>query len=719
MKPHLETIIHGDQKGFVAGRYIGETIRTTFDVMQWAKNNNKTGVLLLIDFEKAYDSLSFKYIQKCLQFFNFGEYIINWINILLYNFSAVVNHCGNISQKFNIGRGARQGDPIASYLFIVCIEILALKLRTDSKIQGFKVRNMTKTLELYADDCSIFLEPSDRNLRNCLEILDNFFKLSGLKISVSKTKAIWFGVGCNNPHQLCPDLKLDWSKSFRLLGIDFCSDLVNMDCNFDNKINEIRSLFNCWLNRTLTIYGKITVVKTLALSKLSHLPLVLPNLGDQKLKVIENLILNFIWDNKPAKVAKDHAKLSEKAGGLGLTDIKTFWQSLKFSWLRRLLSTSSFWPKILEAEVSDIVNKEVTMYEILQYGPNYLTTIGKKLKNKFWGEVFCSVSYFMQGAIYCLPENIVIAPLWNNPSITKNNKPLKGSAYPNLSTKITTISDFFHPGSANMCTKNELENKFNVVIDNNTYTEFKYIIQSTRRSLGIADHTDIKTFFPYQPLLIKIANSVKKGCSLYYKLIRKQKNLKINLSERENRWHVELDTHFGIDFWNKVYALNSSIKNENKLKYLQFQINRNNLFTNYKVNKFKENISPFCNFCSYNDGSTDLHLEVVSHLFHDCRLVQKLWREIGTWLMGFDLQISVDKKVLLFGKIDQSSSSIENVLILTTKYYIWITRCQNAELNFIAYKRFLKSKLEDLKNACLMEDKNSSFDQWLSIYDCL
>jgi hypothetical protein len=68
MKPHLDSIVIGDQKGFVSGRYIGEAIRSTYDIMQWAINNNKTGVLMLIDFEKAYDSLSFSYIKKCLKF---------------------------------------------------------------------------------------------------------------------------------------------------------------------------------------------------------------------------------------------------------------------------------------------------------------------------------------------------------------------------------------------------------------------------------------------------------------------------------------------------------------------------------------------------------------------------------------------------------------------------------------------------------------------------
>ena len=123
---------------------------------------------------------------------------------MLHNFSAVINHCGNISEKFNIGRGARQGDPIASYLFILSIEILAHKLRKDANIKGFELQNnICHTLELYADDCSIFLEPNELNLRNAMEILRLFFKLSGLQISVSKTKAIWFGRDFDNNRELC------------------------------------------------------------------------------------------------------------------------------------------------------------------------------------------------------------------------------------------------------------------------------------------------------------------------------------------------------------------------------------------------------------------------------------------------------------------------------------------------------------------------------------
>ena len=60
LKPILPNIIHGDQKGFVSGRYIGECIRNTYDVIEYAKNNNRSGLILCIDFEKAFDSIYYK-----------------------------------------------------------------------------------------------------------------------------------------------------------------------------------------------------------------------------------------------------------------------------------------------------------------------------------------------------------------------------------------------------------------------------------------------------------------------------------------------------------------------------------------------------------------------------------------------------------------------------------------------------------------------------------
>ena len=284
IKPALPNLIHPDQKGFVAGRYIGEAIRTTYDTLNFAKENNRAGLILLIDFEKAYDSISFLFIQKCLTFYNFSDDIIKWVNILLYNFNAVINHCGNMSERFEIGRGCRQGDPIASYLFILAIEILAHRLRSDEGVQGFKVWETRNLMEIYADDLTIFLKPCGQNLRNVVNNLTNFYKLSGLKISISKTKAIWFGSQCNSDEILCPDLGLKWVREFTLLGINFTNNLDNMQSNFTDKIDKVEKMLSNWSYRYLTPFGKVTIIKTLGLSQLSHIALVIPNPNKEMVK---------------------------------------------------------------------------------------------------------------------------------------------------------------------------------------------------------------------------------------------------------------------------------------------------------------------------------------------------------------------------------------------------------------------------------------------------
>ena len=70
----LDKIINPDETGFIKGRNIAENIRTIYDIMQYTEGENIPG-FLLIDFEKAFDSVSWSFIQKSLQFFNFGTSI--------------------------------------------------------------------------------------------------------------------------------------------------------------------------------------------------------------------------------------------------------------------------------------------------------------------------------------------------------------------------------------------------------------------------------------------------------------------------------------------------------------------------------------------------------------------------------------------------------------------------------------------------------------------
>ena len=60
----LDNLIHENQKGFISGRFIGENIRLIYDVLFETKNGNLQGLILSIDFEKAFDTVSWKFIVK-------------------------------------------------------------------------------------------------------------------------------------------------------------------------------------------------------------------------------------------------------------------------------------------------------------------------------------------------------------------------------------------------------------------------------------------------------------------------------------------------------------------------------------------------------------------------------------------------------------------------------------------------------------------------------
>ena len=711
LKPALQNIIHPDQKGFVAGRYIGEAIRTTYDIMQYAKDNNIAGLLLLVDFQKAYDSIIFKFISKVLNFFNFGQDLIKWVEILLYDFSAVVNHCGNISKTFKIERGCRQGDPIASYLFILSIEILTHKMRTNEGVGGIKLGNWSHLMEIYADDVSIFLEPSAQNLRNVINILKDFYKLSGLMISPTKTKAIWFGSEHNSDQVLCHDLGLKWVKNFTLLGINFDSGLENMSSNFEEKIDKVDKMLSNWSYRYLTPFGKVTVIKSLGLSKLSHVALVIPNPTKAMIKRVESIFFKFIWGKGSEKVRREDCKLPVKSGGLGMPDLVHFWTAFKFSWLRRLLETEAFWPKILMQEISTILNINLLPCDLLKLGSAKLNEIAKK--NPFWKQVLAATVPISEGSSFCNPEKFSDTPLWYNPLIKRNNV-IKYNDFPEIAHKIETVADFFYPSTNNIMQYNDFCARYNCVISEEKFIDIRYAITLAIQKLKFPHFKLNFAQSPQRPILIAIAMSTKKGCSPYCKLLSKKSELNNKIHLREAKWHTELGSTFSVNFWDKTRNLCAKIDFDNQLKWLHYQIARNSLQTNFIVNHFKPNVSKYCTYCK--DPNSD---ELVSHLFWLCPYVSQFLTEIFNFIGNSGLEITPTREQFLFGFQNIQPYSPKNYICLVLKKYIWRTKFKSAILSLVGFKSQLKSYLCDLKYVFKFRNVPNQFNEWNNLYNAL
>ena len=83
LKSTLDKIKGKSQMAYIPGRYISECTRNTYDIFTHAKENNLPGMLLFVDFDKAFNCVNFEFIVTTLEIFGFGEEFIKWITIIL------------------------------------------------------------------------------------------------------------------------------------------------------------------------------------------------------------------------------------------------------------------------------------------------------------------------------------------------------------------------------------------------------------------------------------------------------------------------------------------------------------------------------------------------------------------------------------------------------------------------------------------------------------
>ena len=144
------------------------------DILEMTKNEVDPGIMVMVDFKKAFDTVSCYFLHKTLEFFNFLPAFKMYIKLLYASPECCVTNNGFHTKFFPISRGIRQGCPISALLFIMCAEVLAIAIREQQNIKGIVVGTKEIKLTQYADDTCVDLNGSN-SLEHIVKLFEDFY----------------------------------------------------------------------------------------------------------------------------------------------------------------------------------------------------------------------------------------------------------------------------------------------------------------------------------------------------------------------------------------------------------------------------------------------------------------------------------------------------------------------------------------------------------------
>ena len=123
---------------------------------------------------------------------NFGDSFRNWVKVFYTEIESAIINNGFATDWFKPTSGVRQGCPLSPYLFIVTAELMSTKIRQSNEVKGVQVYGNEIKICQFADDTNFFCTDL-MSVENGLRIIKEFREISGLKLNIEKTKAMWLG----------------------------------------------------------------------------------------------------------------------------------------------------------------------------------------------------------------------------------------------------------------------------------------------------------------------------------------------------------------------------------------------------------------------------------------------------------------------------------------------------------------------------------------------
>ena len=318
LKPLMFSLISENQF-CVQGKSIIDCNTRARDLMYFYGSNNKTGAVINIDWEKAFDRVNWEFLNKVLTKMKFPRFIIKWIETLYNNIQSLVLVNGHFSNCFDIKRGVRQGCPLSMLLFILFQNPLYTAFEKSEIIRPMDINGKNVIQSGYADDTNIITD-NDESFLEFFKILNFFEKATNSKINIGKTSVYGFGRWKGRVNWPIEGLKIE-VEYFSSLGIIYSENYdTALDVIWSKTYNKIKNRIPLMANRFFTIYQKAALVNCLISSKLWYISHVYP-LPYKYSILINREIFHFIWGSYSNPLKRDILYNDKINGGIGLLDI--------------------------------------------------------------------------------------------------------------------------------------------------------------------------------------------------------------------------------------------------------------------------------------------------------------------------------------------------------------------------------------------------------------
>ena len=674
----IPKIINYDQTGFIKGRFIGENIRLIDSLINFCAEKNTPGLLLFLDFEKAFDTLEWPFIRKALQHFGFGQSLIHWINVFYSGAESCVLNNGWAGNFFKLSRGVRQGCPLSPYLFIISAEILANAIRANPNIKGIIVKNTEIKLCQYADDTTLTLDGSEKSFQEALSMLETFGNVSGLGLNYKKTEAFWIGSMSNSKVILFPEKNFKWpEQKVKALGVWFSNDpQISLSLNLFEKLEAARKCLTSWSLRRLSLIGKIVVLKSLVASQLVY---VLTSLQSKEsiIREVNSLFYDFLWDGKSDKIKRKVMINDFKDGGLRMLDIESFNKALKCSWIKKYLDDENKgkWKLFLDLELECFGGKMFFTYNLskndLLNRVHFKDPFLKEVLN-IWTEVnfepqLKSVEHFHSQT------------LWFN-SVFRIAK--KTFFYSDWSRSgINQVRDLLKDDNS-FLSYQEFKAKFKFTPCPLTYCGVISMLKIVKKSLGNNPTETMK----HEPMTSKLEKAKKASQVVYKVLVEKKGSLP---AKSQEKWMSDCNcTEIN---WKAAYLLTRQCTNSSRLIEFQFKLLHRRIPTNSFLQKIGLKESDKCSFCG-------VELETLNHLFWDCDETQCFWSKVVAWLK--ECKVVQESYILeittaLGLRPDTSNLKLQiNYCLLQARFFVWCCKVKEKIISWINFKQILKRNFE-------------------------